>query len=187
MKVRKRLAPKSTLEAPGRPVRMWKLLTPAFVLERTLFGQSLSLDHVEEPSDMFGKAVADDVDDNSDSSSETYMQKENKRGQRKLQAHRARRRTRVHSQLFMSALADTVLEKLAVTTPHTNRYSQSREKLFSLLDLTERTMMELAEPRWDRKCASGEQSGCGEQMMAGLFDAFLAFSRMGARIIIILI
>ena len=44
-------------------------------------------------------------------------------------------------------------------------------------------------PRWTRKMCElftrlylgGEQCGCGEQMMAGLFDAFPAFSRMGAR------
>ena len=65
--------------------------------------------------------------------------------------------------------------------------SQSRERLFSLLDFTEHTMLELADVTLDQMCeqftqtVSGRQYGCGEQMMSGLFDALPAFSRMGAR------
>ena len=68
------------------------------------------------------------------------------------------------------------------------RYTQYREKLFSLLDPTEHTIMELTYATLDQKmrelCRSlylgGEQCGCGEQKIAGLFDAFPAFSWMGA-------
>ena len=104
MNVRKRLRlpPNSTVKDPGRPVRMRKLLAPAVVLERTHLGQSLSLDQVEEPCDIAGEAVVDDV-------------KENQRSQRKLKARRARRRTSVHSDLVKSAEADVMLEKLAAS------------------------------------------------------------------------
>ena len=129
------------------------------------------------------------MDDDSDSSSEACIEEESKQRQRKLKARRARRRTRVHSELLKSASAGTMLEKLAVTTRTRVRYTQSRERLFSLLDLTEHTMMELADATLDRQkcelftqlCLGGEQRGCGEHMMAGLFGAFPTFSRMGAQ------
>ena len=172
MKVRERLPPNSTLEAAGRLVRIRKLLALAVVLERTHLGQSLSQEQVEEPSDIVGKVAADDVDDDSDSSSGTCIQKENKRSQRKLKARRARRRTRVHSELLKPASADTMMEKPALTTRTRMRYSQSREKLFSLLDLAEHTMMDMADATLDRKMCElftqlrfgGEQCGCGEQI-----------------------
>ena len=90
MKVRKRLPPNSTSEAPRRLVRMGNLLAPPLTLVRTHLGQSLSLDQVEEPSDIVGKAVADDVDEDCDSSSEACIQEESKQRQRKPEARRAR-------------------------------------------------------------------------------------------------
>ena len=68
------------------------------------------------------------------------------------------------------------------------RYTQSRERLFSMLDLTEHTMMELADVTLDQNVCElftqlylgPELCGCGEQVMASL-DAFPAFSQMGAR------
>ena len=80
-------------------------------------------------------------------------------------------------------------EKLAVTTRTRRCCTQSREMLFSLLNLTEHTMMKLTDATLDQKMSElftrlylgSEQCGCGEQTMVGLFDAFLAFSRMGAR------
>ena len=58
------------------------------------------------------------------------------------------------------------------------RCSQSREKLFPLLDLTEYMMMDLTDATLDQQICElftrlylgGEQCGCGEQMMACLFD-----------------
>ena len=116
---------------PGRPGRMRKLVALAVVLERTHIDQGLSLDQVEEQGGSATKAVADDLDDDSDSYPETCIQKtENKQSQIKLKACRARRRTRVHSDLLKSGSTDTMLVELAVTTRPRMQYSQSRERLF---------------------------------------------------------
>ena len=129
------------------------------------------------------------MDDNRESSFETCVQEKYNQRQKKMKARRARRRSRVHSELLKCASAETMLKKLAVTTRTRVRCTQSREKLFSLLDLAEHTMMELTDSTLDQKMwelftrlyLGGDRCGCGDQMTAGLFDAFPTFSRMGAR------
>ena len=107
VKVRKRLPPNSTLEAPGRPVRMRKLLAPDVVH----LGQSLSLDQVDQVTSL-EKAWRTTWTTATVSLKLTSRKKTRKVGAN-VKARRARRRTRVHSELLRSASADAKLAKPA--------------------------------------------------------------------------
>ena len=107
-----------------------------------------------------------------------------------MKARRARCRSRVHSELLKCASAETMLKKTGGDHPHTNALqSISREAL--LAARPRRTHNDGVDgfhpgPEDVRTVTlvlylGGEQCGCGEQMTAGLFDAFPTFSRMGAR------
>ena len=109
-----------------------------------------------------------------------YPDKRQEAKSEKIERRWARRRSRVHADLLKSASADAMVEKLSVTSRTRMRHTQFREKLFSLLDLTEHTMMELADATLDQKMCR-RATRLWEPMMAGFFDAFLAFSRMGVR------
>ena len=126
-------AHRDRLEAPRRFVRMRKLLAPVVVLGEASCG----------PVGRAKRQRWKSRDDDSDSSETSLQTIGKKRSQRKLTARQARRRSRVHADLLKFASAQTMLENLAVTARTRMRYTRSREKVFSLLDFTEHTMMEL--------------------------------------------
>ena len=176
MKVRKRHPPNSSLEAPGRPVRMRKFLAPAFVLERTHLGQSWT----KWKSDA---AVLEKPWRTMWTTTATAPPKlvSMRRSQTKSESFGSPPGMTSDSSPLRS-LEVRISGETGSHYPHTNA-TQS----IPLLGLRGDKMMEMADANW-KMCElftqlffGGEQCGCGKQMMAGLFDAFPALSRMGAR------
>ena len=128
---------------PPRPVRVRKLLVPVLAPIHTHPVHSLPLDqHWTSRGGRRGRRQRQLFQN-------LYPDTRKETKSAETESPLARRRSQVHADLLGSPSADTMLEWLAVSTRTRMRYTHSREKLFSLLDVTEDTVMRLSDVTLD--------------------------------------